>query len=934
MPAPAQASLDSDIGRAEAFVRRGNWHAALSSYRSILEGVSRLPLRREAFLLAMDRFADIAATVGYTSAAGEMLSALAMLRDAAGDSYGRDYAYTKQAYLEASRGNLSEAKNALDGMTSTLGDVTTIEFSERGIRQWEERVSWPQTDQQDRAVLFAQLYLAMGALLASLGCYGNALNVLNRGLAFTGKGSPVLAQRAAPHLHAAIAAALLEKGEILQAAQEMEDRIGYADKKANPALFVRVRETSAKLHILQGAFGSAQDELKQVASLCSELQFAAAECTARLNLAQVFIFLNKTAEAGGNIDRAVAIARNLGDANLLERALALSAAERARLSSFAEGVSIAGSVAQSWQGAAADQDKPGRSLPENLDIPQAANYLAFFEDRLLGAHWQLGLGRVANARILLGDMRRTFGTSDSRLIALRLEAFEALLLYYEQNYEAAAAILRKLVPLYQELALKPELWQLQRLLGWCLARTHAPQGDQDALALISETLLEDITSTLEPEDQAIYSLNKWTTGEEYLATEIDALIAAQKSAQSSSLLVRPYRLLQVARRVQALAQRIDRFKEELLNRDAKSSTMRARSLRGFIGEQLALRRHEASLKFLVLPDRVLLIQRTRFRVRFGVSPISRLTLRALIKEWHEWTSGLRTGGDFLAESAQSARHLDTALQLTTALALLPRRVTSLRIAPDDCLHGFPFAVLKFQNKYLVEKFALSIQHSDYETPAASSARRSASALFASVTAAATNFPALSMANEEAAPFLNWARKAVPVVLSNETATREKIAATLAHCAFAHIACHGAYLPNNPEQTGLVLAPRPPEYEILSITDVARLRLDRLKHLTLSSCWSADSFTLPGRWVVSFPQRFRLAGAETVLGCLWEVEEGFASQFFARYYQHLAKFTPSEALALTQRACLSGALGDSQNVSWSDPIYWSGYRIYGGTRKVF
>jgi hypothetical protein len=168
--------------------------------------------------------------------------------------------------------------------------------------------------------------------------------------------------------------------------------------------------------------------------VCSERGFDLAESRARLNLAQMLIFLNKTREAQANLERAISIAQARDDPATIARAKALMAAGRARLASLAEGLSIAGSVAQIWLGEPDEHPDGGASLPSSLDLPQAANFLAFFEDRLLAAHWQLGRGKVSNARASLSEMRQTFQHSDSRLVAIRLDAFEALLCYYEQNY--------------------------------------------------------------------------------------------------------------------------------------------------------------------------------------------------------------------------------------------------------------------------------------------------------------------------------------------------------------------------------------------------------------------------------------------------------------------------------------------------------------------
>jgi CHAT domain-containing protein len=307
-------------------------------------------------------------------------------------------------------------------------------------------------------------------------------------------------------------------------------------------------------------------------------------------------------------------------------------------------------------------------------------------------------------------------------------------------------------------------------------------------------------------------------------------------------------------------------------------------------------------------------------------------LRDLVRSWHEWTTGLRSGANLHAEAEAAAAQIADKLQIAHAITALPREVRSLRIIPDDSLHGFPFAVLKHRGKFLVEQFALSVQATERE-PSRTHKEGIQKALFAGVSLAAGGFPALHLAGDELGPFHQWTGRAPLTDLRDESVTRESIVANLGSAAFAHISAHGVFSPNRPDETGLVLAPHPPSYEVLSIADIGSLKLNTLRHLTLSSCWSADNFVLPGRWVVSFPQRFQLAGAETVLACLWEVEQSFALSFFARYYQYLADLPPNEALARTQRDCISRKISFPANVPGHDPIFWSGYQIYGSPKKI-
>jgi hypothetical protein len=70
----------------------------------------------------------------------------------------------------------------------------------------------------------------------------------------------------------------------------------------------------------------------------------------------------------------------------------------------------------------------------------------------------------------------------------------------------------------------------------------------------------------------------------------------------------------------------------------------------------------------------------------------------------------------------------------------------------------------------------------------------------------------------------------------------------------------------------------------------------------------------------------LAGASGVIASLWLIEDGLAKTFQERLYQYvLDGRRPDEGLALTQRDCISGKLGDAM----TDPEAWAAFQFYGG-----
>jgi CHAT domain-containing protein len=116
-----------------------------------------------------------------------------------------------------------------------------------------------------------------------------------------------------------------------------------------------------------------------------------------------------------------------------------------------------------------------------------------------------------------------------------------------------------------------------------------------------------------------------------------------------------------------------------------------------------------------------------------------------------------------------------------------------------------------------------------------------------------------------------------------------------------------------------------------MTDIGRIDGSRLEHVTLSACWSADNFVVPGRWILSLPETLCRAGAHSVLASLWEADDRIAGVFMQRFYANLARLSRAEALCEVQRACLHNQL--CPEFDTSDPIFWAGFYLFGDARRL-
>jgi CHAT domain-containing protein len=196
-----------------------------------------------------------------------------------------------------------------------------------------------------------------------------------------------------------------------------------------------------------------------------------------------------------------------------------------------------------------------------------------------------------------------------------------------------------------------------------------------------------------------------------------------------------------------------------------------------------------------------------------------------------------------------------------------------------------------------------------------------------ITQGVQDFDPLPGAEDERIRVLQWLASCGVAATAVKTPTKAEILRRLPSAYFFHIACHGEFRPDSPAESGLILVSPKGEIDLLSLRELSRLDLTRMEQAILSSCWSADNFVLPGRWVISLPETLWRAGARSVLGSLWELNDKLAVSLSDRFYHALAAGLPrDEALRQAQLACLHQG-------GFRGPTDWAGLMLYGDTVRV-
>ncbi|MBW4643102.1 MAG: CHAT domain-containing protein [Goleter apudmare HA4340-LM2] len=903
----------------------------------------------DADLKVIQSLADLAGILGEFQVADDLLCSAVSLYQIANSESAADYANLRRIQLSLDKGNLHQAQRLLQGMSLRIGNINDIQFSPSGLLQWENGCIWRDADLKDITVLFAELYLAMGRLLAALGQYDEALTSLHRGLFHAQiESAPDLAQQTLLPLKLAIASAYLEKGDFAAADNYLSLLKEPCDRSQHLEYQIRWMELSGKLHLLWGNLGAGLKRFQQVQEKCQQMRSQRAVLRSNLNLAHILILLNQTTTAQQYLADTQKNALQIGDQALVARAelLLKLASARSRSLVTASPVSVG------------DMRKPKHQQPttaaewQSPDFStQSPNYLAWFEDRALAFQWCLSNLQFQDAGDLLQHIKRVFKSTDSQLIQLQIQILSGIFSYYQgtesndiTKIDQAQKILAAACPQLVAMSFKPELWQVQRILIWCRTRLNYPLPEIEALTTSTNQLLEQITSSLTPEDQVFYLLNKWTADEEYIAAQINQLQRWQIRLTTTNFLLRPWRRWQLMQKLNGLVEHIDRYKDALAKRTITGEGTQVQPLPP---ASLWLRilthpKNRVTLAFLILPDRVLVVKTSRFLFDFAVIPTTRLAVRNVVQRWYQNIESINGGRDInityeqniksTNEVGQEISHnLADTLQLPKILERLPKHIQALTIVPDDILHGFPFAAIIYKGKYLIEHYALAIA---YESPSKPiKAKRhipvKKQALVIGISNGNQHFRPLPGVRRELQHINQWldSHQINYLQLENNHAHKAAIIETLSKATLLHIACHGTFEANQPDRSGLVLISDSGAQSILSLRELCEIDLTKLRHATLSSCWSADHFILPRRWIISLPETLWRAGTASILGSLWEIDDQVAVSFMARFYHYLDKLPRDQALRRTQLDCLASRL---PNCSFEtvNPLFWAGFNLYG------
>ncbi len=150
------------------------------------------------------------------------------------------------------------------------------------------------------------------------------------------------------------------------------------------------------------------------------------------------------------------------------------------------------------------------------------------------------------------------------------------------------------------------------------------------------------------------------------------------------------------------------------------------------------------------------------------------------------------------------------------------------------------------------------------------------------------------------------------VLSGAHLRRETVLAALLSAEWFHFAGHYAYDPADPMSSGCVLAD-----STLTLRELLQVRLNRPELAFLSASETSRGWEYSPSEGASLASGLLLAGFNSVVGCLWQLEDVTAARMTKLFYEGLiAGDTPAHALNTATRAL--------RNHLPSRPDIWAAY----------
>jgi tetratricopeptide (TPR) repeat protein len=319
-----------------------------------------------------------------------------------------------------------------------------------------------------------------------------------------------------------------------------------------------------------------------------------------------------------------------------------------------------------------------------------------------------------------------------------------------------------------------------------------------------------------------------------------------------------------------------------------------------------------SLAWVVTPDRVRLFQ-------LPGEP----RIRTLVEAWNRKIADLR---DPLETPHPEGDRLFEMLLGQAAGVIRPG--SRVILVPDGILHRLNFETLPAGDHYWIEDASIAVAPSlGVLAPPRNAPPGRASVLLIGDPAYRTpEFSRLPYASEEIEAIEHKLAGAEFAEYRGARAQPDAYrASNPARFSIVHFAAHAVANAESPLESAIVLAPGAQESFKLYARDVLDAPLEA-RLVTISACRSAGARSYSGEGLVGLAWAFLQAGAENVVGGLWDVSDRSTAQLMSHLYGGLAAGQrPADALRRAKLALLHS------KTNYRKPYYWAPFLVYTRTR---
>lgn len=163
------------------------------------------------------------------------------------------------------------------------------------------------------------------------------------------------------------------------------------------------------------------------------------------------------------------------------------------------------------------------------------------------------------------------------------------------------------------------------------------------------------------------------------------------------------------------------------------------------------------------------------------------------------------------------------------------------------------------------------------------------------------------------------------------ANRQKVlSGELGQYRIIHLATHASVDIENPELSGImfsqVTATGQKEEGLLQLPEIYNLNLDHAELVVLSACETGFGKDVRGEGLASLSRGFIYAGARSVIGSLWKVDDAASAELMTKFYEGMFKegLTPSAALRQAKESMWRSG-------RYRAPFYWAAFVLQGEYR---